>query len=102
MYRTTGGSLYVVGQVDDGQTNSVLFDLLNIGISTIRASGQRTADDGQTDSVLFDLSTEHRNKYYNPSQRTNGLTTYRRILFFLTYLLNIGISTIRASRHGTG
>ena len=46
------------GRVDDGQTNSVLFDLL-ICLAVERRSEPATAD---------------------------GLTTYRRILFFLTYL----------------
>jgi hypothetical protein len=44
--------------VDDGQKNSVLFDL-SVWPSNVvpyRAGGQRTVDDGQTNSVLFDLS----------------------------------------------
>ena len=39
------------GRVDDGQTNSVLFDLSVAVVSSQRDSGR--VDDGQTNSVLF-------------------------------------------------
>ena len=53
-------SVNIWGRVDDGQTNSVLFDLcicLAVESYSERATADsRQVDDGQTNSVLFGLS----------------------------------------------
>ena len=86
MSNVIAGHRYYVPN-DDGQTNSVSFDLSVWPSSTVPS--QRTADglttDRQTNSVSFDISVWPSSTV--PSQRiANGLTTDRRILLVLTYL----------------
>jgi hypothetical protein len=61
------------------------FAAFELRVRSLRFIASGRDDDGQTNSVLFDLSVWPSSVV--PSQRNaDGMTTDRRILFFFTYL----------------